>query len=60
MAPAKHFCPDQIFVRKQDLKHKRLGTADLKHHTREFSIQGEGDGTAFAVVNQLYAWLFQK
>jgi hypothetical protein len=25
---------------------------------REFSIQGEGDGTASAVVNQLWAWLF--
>jgi hypothetical protein len=27
---------------------------------REFSIQGEGDGTACAVVNQLWAWLFKK
>ena len=24
----------------------------------EISIQGEGDGTAFAVLNQLWAWLF--
>jgi hypothetical protein len=23
-------------------------------------MQGERDGTAFAVVNQLWAWLFQK
>jgi hypothetical protein len=28
--------------------------------TREFFIQGGGDGTACAVVNQLWAWLFQK
>ena len=28
------------------------------HCTRETSIQGEGDGTACAVVNQLWAWLF--
>jgi hypothetical protein len=27
---------------------------------RKFSIQGEVDGAAFAVVNQVWAWLFQK
>jgi hypothetical protein len=27
---------------------------------REFSIKGEGDGTACAVINQLWAWLFQN
>ena len=26
--------------------------------SREISIQGEGDGTACAVFNQLWAWLF--
>ena len=28
-----------------------------KIHAREISIQGEGDGTRCAVVNQLWAWL---
>ena len=31
---------------------------DVKGMTREISIQGEGDGTSCAVVNQLWAWLF--
>jgi hypothetical protein len=26
----------------------------------DFFIQGEGDGTASAVVNQLWTWMFQK
>ena len=28
--------------------------------TMKISIQGEGDGTAYGVVNQLWAWLFTK
>jgi hypothetical protein len=36
-----------------------LEEVSLKH-IREFSIQGEGDGNTSAVVNQLWAWLFQK
>jgi hypothetical protein len=30
------------------------------HSNREFSTQGEREGTACAVVNQLLEWLFQK
>jgi hypothetical protein len=33
---------------------------NLVSKNREFSLQGEGDGATCAVVNQLWAWLFQK
>jgi hypothetical protein len=31
-----------------------------KQYSRANAIQGEGDGTAIAVIKQLWVWLFQE
>ena len=35
----------------------RVPLQGLERHSREVSIEGGGDGTASAAVNQLWAWL---
>jgi hypothetical protein len=52
-APVQLFSFNGTFSIKSEIIDKLAGT-------REISIQGEGDITVFAVVNQLRVWVFPK